>query len=484
METPHTKPVNHTQKVKSLQEFRSLHATTFLCGQFITGKSTRYIISKLTSCLDEYTNDLRSSSDTPAQFQPLTYSPNEREEISGIFHSRFFNSMHPDSYHQHKAFYKDVKSYTISFEKEVHLAYKDEAISVLFDRLDLFFFPKGLLLYSFRMRQNGLTYDAITYCNATFRAITRYVNTRQETEKLNVGEDFLSLFQPLICIHNVSLSNNSPQTIPAGDYSVSTVKRYQELLKNGNKLKCFVVAEEDPAQEYPAGYTRENLLFDMATNCPIGASIDPENPFHPSPDYYRQLVDNNKINYFWNWQGLALFDSFVVVLDRPQYYQLEAWHNEYFRFIYIHSLFVKNYLSEINKAFRKARPSIHLADEFQAFDKIFNLHHISHNFLPQAIYEKIRIGLEIDSELEQLHVSLERESAKQEKQREQRMNLILAFVALLAIFSSIKDGADWFIALGWLPNEGSAYNLFTLIELVLVVVIPVGLYIRHKKLSK
>lgn len=484
METPPTAPLDSKEKIASLQEFRSLHTTTFLCGQFITGKSTQNMVAKLSSCLGVHLDNMSSSSNIPAQFNPLTYSPDEREEISGVFHSRFFNSMHPDAYHQQKAFYKDVKSYTLSFGKKVQINYKDEVFNVLFDRLDLFFFPRGLLLYSFRMRQDGLTYDAITYCNATLRAITRYVNTHQEPEKLNVGEDFLSLFQPLICIHNASLSKNSTRRIPTGDYSASTVKRYQELLKNGNKLKCFVVAEEDPSQEYPENYTRENLLFDMATNCPIGASVDPENPFHPSPEYYHHLVDNNKINYFWNWQGLALFDSFVVVLDRPKYYQLEAWHNEYFRFIYIHGLFVKNYLSEINKAFRKARPSIHLADEFQAFDKIFNSHHISHNFLPQAIYEKIRIGLEIDTELEQLHVSLEREAAKQEKHREQRMNLILAFVALLAIFSSIKDGADWFIALGWLPNEGSAYNLFTLIELALVVVIPVGLYVRHKKQSK
>lgn len=484
METQQETAQKSTETHVSMENFHAKHAITYLCGNFSVRQSPKQIIKILKPWIENHWFESSDNTNILPSLTPITYNETEYTELTNLFYPRFVNCMHPDKEHLQKNFYRDVKGYSLTFNKTVKIPFHNSFIKIRINQMDLHFFPNGIMIYVLKIQQDGLTYDAITYINATLRTVARYVINRQGEDVITMGRDFLSILQPLLVICNTNFANGSGHKIPLHDYSPQTVKKYGTLIENGNKLKTFIIIQEDPHQAFPSGYTRENLLFDVATSCPIGASTNPKNPFHPAPQYYDQLLQHNKLTYFQNWEGLALFDSFVVILNNPRNYQIESWHNEYFRFIYLHSLFVKNYLSQINKEFRKTNPSKHLTDRFLAFDKIYNYHKISFNFLPQAIYQKIRWGLEIDDELEQLHICLERDAAKQDKQREQRMNMILAFVALLAIFSAIKDGSDWIVALGWLPPRGFIYNVMTLLWLACIIIIPILLYIRHKRSSK
>lgn len=487
--------------------------TTYFCGQFSVKLKSDDIINQLKKWFKE---DWKSNTvSTPVNkqfnsnsenlfepdhtesellFQQKEYTSQQRKELNGLFYQRFvdcmlpgklcYNSNEKDDLNLDKYSCHDIDFCSISLNKKIVMPYKNEVISFQVSKLDLYFLPHGFLIYSFCIEQNNLLYDAITYINSRFRTLGRYVSAMQNELKLNVEQGVLEIFQPLLFIFNINCPYTKNSKINIKDYSPENVQRYSDLIENGNKLKLFIIVEESVNNKYFESYSRENLLYDLATCSPIGASVDPANAFHPSKEYYQQLVNNNKINLFNNWEALSLFDSFVVVLNNPKWYQVDCWKKDYYRFIYLHSVYVKNYLSYINQEFRRKKSSRYLMDEFLDFDKNYNFHKISYNFLPQTIYEKVRKGLEIDDELDQLHISLERESAKQEKQREQRLNLILSFVAFLAIFSAVKDGSDWIVALGWLKKSGLIYNIATLTVLVLFIVIPIYLYYHHKKTSK
>nr|WP_320119802.1 hypothetical protein [uncultured Marinifilum sp.] len=485
---------------------KALKTTTYFCGQFSLSCKSDNIIDQLKKWLKEEcllnkssgsnsenstkSEGYESNSTSKVIFSQQEYSAQQRKELNGLFYQRFVDCMLPgkrkknckneESFSENNCIGREVDFFSIQLNKTIRMTYKGQELSFELTKLDLYFLPHGFLIYSFCAEQHDLLYDAITYINSRFRAPGRYVSAFQ----INIEQDVLDIFQPLLFIFNLNYPSHSAQQIKLDDYSSKNVQRYSDLIENGNKLKLFTITEENSECPYPEYYCRENLLFDLATCSPIGASVDPENPFHPSNEYYQQLVNDNRISLFNNWQALSLFDSFVVILNNAKWYQVDCWKKDYYRFIYLHSVYVKNYLSYVNREFRKKNTSRHLMDEFLEFDKNYNFHKISYNFLPQAIYEKVRQGLEIDDELEQLHISLEREAAKQEKQREQRLNLILSFVAFLAIFSAVKDGSDWIVALGWLKKSGLVYNIATLTVLVLFIVIPIYLYYHHKKTSK
>ena len=134
------------------------------------------------------------------------------------------------------------------------------------------------------------------------------------------------------------------------------------------------------------------------------------------------------------------------------------WTDSYFRMIYIHSLFQKSYLFDLNIRFRttlaqtttswksklqslniKRTDVGQLVSEFELFEQKCCFHKISYNFLPLEIAEAIDKGLEIKEEMSQLSVVLEKEKVCRDEANDKMVNNLLFSLSIIALFSAIWD---------------------------------------------
>lgn len=262
----------------------------------------------------------------------------------------------------------------------------------------------------------------------------------------------------------------------------------EDPLLNGNKYKAFTVAEHDLM--FDKHYTSDHLLFDIATCSPIGASVGKGKvpSLKPAPEYFQQIVEENKIAVFDNWSALALFDTFTI-LHKGSLYNYN-WETKYFRFLYVITLFVKNYLIELNKVFHDPKDENSLENEFYNFDRDFNFDQISYNFLPQVIYEKIRFSLHLDREIEKLQLAIDRDTAikekirnEQEAQSEKRINTALLIVAFLAVVSAVWDGSEW-AATVINVERNQNYSIYSVAFMVAVIFAIVILLLKKNATRK
>jgi hypothetical protein len=319
---------------------------------------------------------------------------------------------------------------------------------VVINYVDLFFFPDNHLIYCFKCTYTDLSLDEIVFLNNLIR-----------NKKINE----LEFIYPMV----KSLAQD-------------------DCLNIGNKLKLFFCLSHD--FNFSTGYNSDHLLFDLATCSPIGTSIGvgkkPE--LKPSAEYYSDLMKNHRISVFENWTGMSLFDTFTVVQRGPVYNY--NWEFRYFRILYIHSLFVKSYLAETSKEFYLHEMNKNLEEEFHEFDQHYNFKQISYNFLPQIIYEKIRQGLNVEQEMNDIRSAIAKDHQKRRERREieeagneKKMNYVLFIIALLTVIEAVYHGSEWAHIL-YIGEHGDVYNIASITSLVLIYFIIY--YLFKKKRSK
>lgn len=207
----------------------------------------------------------------------------------------------------------------------------------------------------------------------------------------------------------------------------------------GNKLKVFSYIEHNVTN---AGNINQ-WLYDFGTCSAPGTAEGKFPEFEPSKDYFDQLISDNTISVFSTWKALCLFDTFTVMTQKG--FSLPfIWEYSYFSLIYVHSLYVKYFLFDLNKRFHETRKGkvSHLENTFRQFDHHFNLKSISFNFLPQFVYEKVRYGLQIEAEMEILSHNLSEANNREQARKDNRINGFLALLAFLTIFSTLYDGSE------------------------------------------
>jgi len=295
----------------------------------------------------------------------------------------------------------------------------------------------------------------------------------------NITFDDLTLL-----IHTIRSEDHSWLLFPGEEMPFDV----EDPLLNGNKYKAFTVAEHD--LEFDEDYSSDHLLFDIGTCSPIGASIGKgKNPsLKPTPGYFQQILEENKIAVFDNWSALALFDTFTV-LHKGSLYNYN-WETKYFRFLYVITLYVKNYLIELNKVFHDPKDDDSLENEFYNFDRDFNFDQISYNFLPQVIYEKTRFSQHLDREIEKLKIAIDRDTAikekirnEQEAESEKRINTALLIVAFLAVVSAVWDGSEWAATvINFERNQN--YSIYSVAFMVVVIFVIIILLLKKNAIKK
>jgi hypothetical protein len=232
---------------------------------------------------------------------------------------------------------------------------------------------------------------------------------------------------------------------------------------SGSKFKVFSVIDCDISH-----VDRQYLLFDLGTSSPINSSKG-EGNFAPHPDYFAEVM-KNKISIFNNWESLCLFDSFSTIGSGILTYELnrKTWEESYFR-IYLFRIFFKYNLYRYNSELHVN--TVKLRNQFEKFLNNYNLSHISFNFLPNEIFNKIGDALHLDEELETFQSRINRISTSIQEEKQSRTNALLQFVSVLGGLGSVQPVFDGLTLaqkyLGW--SDGIFYTLLVLILLGIAV---------------
>lgn len=238
---------------------------------------------------------------------------------------------------------------------------------------------------------------------------------------------------------------------------------------SGSKFKIYSVF--DLAQQLDTT-DRLQLLYELGTVSKISQNED-FNPLGNSKRYISQLM-LNRISVFNNYDILALLDTFTVlghsVLKDNDLYTERNYNETYFR-IYLQALLLKYNLFRYQSEFHM--DNLRLRDTFEKFLNSYNLSHISYNFLPNLIYNKAKLAIELDEEMEKFKqriVSLN-ESIKEEQQK--RTNILLGFLGIVSSIGSIGPVFDFLEKFRISTHFGLIYfySILGLISIFLLVLI-------------
>ncbi len=336
--------------------------------------------------------------------------------------------------------YTEIRRFRKRIEKDYTIASDDKEFIFRIEYLDVFTFPDNLMVFSFRTSFPDPDPDSISSANYYLRG---YYEVKELTE-------IKELLKPII--------GAEPEII-------------------GNKLKLFNYIEHEPADAEMVN----NMLYDIGTCSPIGSAQGVIPDFQPSEVYFKNLIRNNSIEVFKTWKVLCLFDSFTVVLNKPPHHH-EIWEYSYFSLIYVHTIYVKYFLYRLNNKFHKQNKYKleGLVEEFNQFDHIYNLNSISHNFLPQKLYDQLRCSLEIEEEMQIMRNNLDIANQRAYKKRNVRLSRILSFIAFLTIITTILDGSVYINKVVFETNINYVFATSILSGVIIIfLIIYYKLYVKQ-----
>lgn len=378
----------------------------------------------------------------PADIDPAVWKRGEFPELRDKIYSTYYKG-HVDAMmefgNERPAFLSKVCHFRKSFENDgtksegnqkgklIKLNLKKNGNTIDFEytfylkTIHLYFFPLDTILVSIEIDDSGCELDDLT---AAHYALSNYgFNTFDNIDL----QDALSVLTPLI-------SNDSNSGI----------------LKEGNKFKLYQILhiESDKIQD--------SILYEVATSSPIGC-VGTDHWLAPSYEYYHDnVLKNYQISVFDNWKALSLVDSFTIISNERQDPERHGdsrfflWINVYFPLIYLRCLFEKNFCVTRNSAYRMDNNIENLNEDIAEMEKYYFYNTISHNFLPNLLYEAMAKGMGLHNERaelsEQVHERAHEERAKQkeaeEKRKEteeKRTNLLTILLSGFAIFSVMWD---------------------------------------------
>jgi hypothetical protein len=276
------------------------------------------------------------------------------------------------------------------------------------------------------------------------------------------------------------------------------------LVENGNKLRVYQVINTTDATLRPEDdEARSMLLYQLGTLSKVTKDGETDE-YSVAEDYLKRIMDENRITVFRNWDALALMDTFTMHAYGLSPGIIDNWQGTYFRMIYLHALFQKCYLFNLNARFRQSlRKSLspfarlrgllnvsnseigELTEEYEQFERWCCFHKISYNFLPLELNEAIDKGLEIGEEQEQLAGVLEKEKNRRDAANDKMVNTLLFCLSILTLASAIWDLTclldQMYPYSDYLGSTILGYRTVTLLVLLLLGGVLYLLFHRKKK---
>jgi hypothetical protein len=241
---------------------------------------------------------------------------------------------------------------------------------------------------------------------------------------------------------------------------------------SGTKYKLFMVLDVPELEDKEM---TKQLLFDIATLSRIGSAIG-TSPDSMDKGYINQLIKNNSITIYNNWDGLALLDTFTVVGNKILDLEYKkVTYSSVYHGIYLYCLFIKYSLFKLN--FEIADLDEDRREYFQDFLSKYYFSYISYNFLPTEIFNKIRNALDIEKELKLLKEKIVEIGLQIQEEQQDKTNKILGVVTVLSSLSSVQPVYDYLLIgqkwLGW----NSIFYWTASVSLALVIGLGIGFYI-------
>lgn len=214
---------------------------------------------------------------------------------------------------------------------------------------------------------------------------------------------------------------------------------------SGSKLKTYTILclenSEDPK-------IKDHLIFELSTNSKIGSSLEHGNTAH-SELFYNEMM-SNKISAFNNYVGLATLDSFIMIGEKvfeipndnftlnylTQYHGFNTYNRVYYA-IYIHNLYLKYGVFRFNAYFRE--DPLRYKDRFQQFINDHDIKHISFDFLPNLLNQKIRKALQIDEEILSFEKRLTNLANIISAEQNKRQSILLGFISVVTSLNVVPE---------------------------------------------
>ena len=342
-----------------------------------------------------------------------------RESLSTIYYTGLIDSRYPTEQQQRKhSIYKHLSHFRQFINKDIPFVINNTTLaSIHVEHIDYRVFSPETIIFSICIDNKKKVLDDITLQNSIISRVSFY----NKSPKYQLSEEFLNLFQNLFTL-----------TDTKNEYSIDNLTH---KLFQGNKLYNYLLVQvEDNVENF------DDLLYELSCNTNIGMLQDSNNFLYPDSNFKNQLMANNSIACYNNWKGLVLTDTTCILMKKSvgedRYFDGKCL---YFEFLYMNVFYLKAYLVMLNKKYQSENLTKKLKAEYLAFERAFNFHNISYNFLPQLIYDRLRFGMEINDELQQLKDKINLFNEKIERDSDKWLNIIVLFLTLISVISGIND---------------------------------------------
>ena len=266
---------------------------------------------------------------------------------------------------------------------------------------------------------------------------------------------------------------NAPVTDPAVDF-----QPYYQHAEKKQWHETFSAYHFATMENYP---TRgDYLLYDLATCGDTGdaGGFTGKRGWQVSPEYLRSLLQDNSIEIWEYWRGIALHDTLAFLAydeSMPIDWQAEAYYYPLHTYLY-HIQFRLNCFSEeiIDEELSDVLQAREIKNRFYIFRNQYWFRDITVDFQGVEITDKLKTGLEIDT----LYEMVESEIADVSEFIDEKINkgkqsllafLLLAFYPITYIFEMSGIGET-------LTDLGS-FDPILSISVMLVVILLLGLLV-------
>jgi hypothetical protein len=418
-----------------------------------------------------YESDAIDDSRLAEQFESWKHRINRGAYQSTIdylnqsYYGGYKNIMLPDILHEYTGRIKAGRLQHLTLKKDGSALFEEkftlctnrkEEISFTVEYGDVFLFPAGIGMFSFKLqltRESPELGTISSFLNG-IRQLKSTLHFPGENEEKTV-QDFIEQFAltPLHSPTNWTVYNPQLKT-----YTFINLK------------------EEVEDAEMDA------LLFDMGNVATVGSALG-KGGNSPSTAYYARQLNENRLSVFRNWSALALYDTFTrVSMDFPDTYR--SWEYDYF-LVYIHCLYIKfcMYLTnaKITTVTHVTRDTQRLRDQFIDFVNDNYHHQISYKFLPDLLKDKIMFALEVPREIEMMEIKINRINQHLREKRERSFNLTLLAITLLSVFPVVYNFSEWLVFLGLPRTFVYPYPSLGVITLILILIYVL---LRNKSSNK
>jgi len=347
------------------------------------------------------------------------------------------------------------------YERELsELAYIHDGCTFSLSKAELVYTPSQLGIFSVTVTTDVSDLNQMTMLLSSLRSFDRKIETVNPPQAETEAEE-------------LTLSRVIEEEVLGFNFRRNSIAD----LYSGSKFKMFLVGEHS---DLGGDHELKNLLYDVATCSAVGSAAG-EGYNAPHPDYLETLQPHY-LSAFKNYEGLVLLDSFVVmgqgVLIGPDG-QLNrgkelTWDVTYFR-IYVYLLFLKYSLYRFNNLWKEGGDQSDY-DHFEEFYYRYNISHVSFNFLPQLVHDKIREGIEVDQELLLFKERMKRLNELESELQSKKNSRFLKIASIAIMIASVpwSDLYDFFTKVHVSPTI--AFSVIFL--LMLLGVVGVHLYNR------